>query len=90
MMKMLLLTLLLLLDAERAATWKVCIELWMLVVWCTSMAWLLIVSCYLILPVVIHRLHLLLEPLVLLVKQMLFIFSSYFTYINYHECRDGN
>lgn len=85
----LLLALFLLLDTIRASAGKVRIELRMLVVGRATMVLLLIVGD-LILPVVVHRLDLLLQSLVLLVKQMLLILSADFYYIYYHECREGN
>lgn len=89
MVQMLLLALLLLLHAVRAATGEVGIELRMLIVWCASMV-LLLIAGDLVLPVVVHRLHLLLQPLVLLVKQMLLVLCRRCSYIYYHDRRDGN
>lgn len=85
MVDVLLLALLLLLYAIRAATREVVgCEVRVLVVGRVASLRLLIV---LILPVVVHRLHLLLQPLVLLVEQVLLVLGANITY---HECHEGD
>lgn len=90
LLQMLLLALLLLLHAIRASAGEVGVELRMLVVWCASVTVRLLIASYLVLPIVVHRLDLLLQPLVLFVVQVLFILGSDVSYIYYHECRDGD
>lgn len=89
MVEVLLLALFLLLHAIRAATGEVGVELRVLVVGRATMGRLLVFGD-LILPVVVHRLDLLLQPLILLVEQVLLVLSACFSYINYHECRGGD